>query len=39
LLKLKFPELSAFVVAWAAPLRVTEAPLPIEAGLMVPEML
>jgi len=33
------PELVAVVVAVAAPLRVTVAPLPPAAGLIVPEML
>ena len=36
LLKLKFPFASAVVVALAAPLRVTVAPLPLAAGLRVP---
>ena len=38
-LKVKFPELSAVVVALAAPLSVTVAPLPPVTGLIVPEML
>jgi len=38
-LKVKFPELSAVVVAFAVPLSVTVAPLPPAAGLIVPEML
>jgi hypothetical protein len=37
--KLYAPELSAVVVALAAPLSVTVAPLPPAAGLIVPEML
>jgi hypothetical protein len=37
--KLKLPEASAVVVKVAAPLRVSVAPVPAEAGLMVPEML
>jgi len=37
--KVKLPELSAVVVAVAAPLSMTVAPLPDAAGLMVPEML
>ena len=35
----KFPELSAVTVALAAPPRVTVVPLPLAAGLIVPEML
>ena len=37
--KLKLPEASAVVVAFAAPVSVTVAPLPAAAGLTVPEML
>jgi uncharacterized membrane protein len=37
--KLKLPELLVVVVAAAAPLRVTIAPLPPVVGLMVPETL
>jgi hypothetical protein len=37
--KLKLPDASAVVVKLAAPLSVTVAPAPVEAGLMVPEML
>ena len=33
------PEVLAVVVAFAAPVRVTVAPLPPAVGLMVPEML
>ena len=36
MLKLKFPFASAVVVALAAPLRVTVAPLPLAVGLRVP---
>jgi hypothetical protein len=36
--KLKLPEASAVVVKLAAPLSVTMAPAPTEAGLIVPEM-
>ncbi len=35
----KFPELSAVAVAFAAPLMVTVAPLPPVTGTIVPEML
>jgi hypothetical protein len=35
--KLKFPELSAVVVALAAPVRLTAEPLPPDAGEIVPE--
>jgi hypothetical protein len=37
-LKLKLPELSAWVVALAVPLSVTVAPFPVDAGLMEPKM-
>jgi hypothetical protein len=37
--KLKLPKLSAVAVALAAPLKVTVAPAPFAAGLMMPEML
>jgi len=37
-LKLKLPELSAWVVALAVPLSVTVAPFPADAGLMEPKM-
>jgi hypothetical protein len=39
LVKLKLPELSAVVVAVAAPPRVTVVAAPLDAGLTVPEML
>jgi hypothetical protein len=35
----KFPDASAVVVALAVPLNVSVAPLPLAAGLTVPEML
>lgn len=38
-LNVKFPKLSAVVVALAEPLSVTVVPLPPAAGLIVPEML
>ena len=38
-LKVKLPELFAVVVALAAPLNVTVAPLPPDTGVMVPEIL
>jgi hypothetical protein len=37
--KLKLPDASAVVVKLPAPLRVTVAPAPAEAGLIVPEMV
>src|SRR5213083_1796881 len=37
--KAKFPELSAVVVLLAPPLSVNVVPLPLAAGLTVPEML
>jgi hypothetical protein len=37
--KVKFPEELAVVVAFAAPVRVTVAPLPPAVGLIVPETL
>ena len=38
-LNVKLPEVLALVVAFAAPLKVTVAPLPSAAGVMVPEIL
>src|ERR1700684_1085525 len=37
--KLKLPELSAVVVVLRAPLRLTVAPEPLAAGLMLPDIL
>jgi hypothetical protein len=36
--KVKFPDASVVVVAFAAPLNVTVAPLPPAIGVMVPEI-